>query len=603
MTKFIYLKGADMMSFRKVYDKTKMFIGIILFIIVFKSIFGDENTLIGVTVVTALLILLQRDLTANIYRFFVIFAVINVGQGILAYITNYNVYLGIPATFIAMVVTGYLFTYNLKSPLFVGFGLQYLFMLYYPVSYEQLPLRLISLFVGAIIIMASQLIFNRNRLTKSSMAIMPGIVSNITNKIDSILGGEYNQNDDAGAIALIRSMRKEINESRESYFHTTIEGKVGLNLTIGLERATILLDRIYFDQNGNKNELNPMVIGMLRDMRECISYITVDREKKQDIEGCVNKINSFIKHYSEEISTIDNEDLKGHFKEILENMDFLQHNLKEIVEVDDFKYKRYVRRSSIPENFKTTFVLRKHFKLRSLKMSYALRSAIMITITVFMVNYFNIVDGKWLVFTMFAIIQPFEHQGSKKSKQRLFGTLIGLVVFTVVFTLITNQGIYPVLLMLSGYIASYQTNYGREMIFITFSALGEAALSSGFSTALVLHRAAYVILGIVIAIIANKVILPYKIEDGNRDLVNIYNDIIVQVKEEINKATRGEGNIQNMRNLIMYTSFVEERLYTNLSDTDKEERDRITEELRSNRILVNDLYDEYLGVYSKNRTI
>ncbi|MEF9953406.1 MAG: hypothetical protein RR838_12550, partial [Clostridium sp.] len=341
------------MTLKDVYKKTKMFIGIIVFIVIFKAVFGDENTLIGVTVITALLMLLQRDLTANIFRFFTVFAIINVGQGILAYIANWNIYWGILATFLSMFVTGYLFTYNLKAPLFIGFGLQYLFMIYMPVSYEDLPMRLLSLLFGAVAIMVGQLIFNHNRLTKSSTAIMPGIVSGITSKIDSMLDGNYKFHDDASAIALIRALRKEINESRESYFHTTTEGKVNLNLTIGLERATILLDRVYFDENGNKSELTPFVKEMIGDIKECLKYITVNRENSNDINKATTNIRNFINKYRQFVEEVKNPKERHVLKETLENMDFIEHNLKEILEVDYSKYKRYVRRSSIPENFKT----------------------------------------------------------------------------------------------------------------------------------------------------------------------------------------------------------------------------------------------------------
>ncbi|MEF9952857.1 MAG: FUSC family protein [Clostridium sp.] len=588
------------MKLKEVYSKTKMFVVIIAFIIIFKSVFGDENTLIGVTIVTALLMLLQRDLTANLFKFFIVFSLINVGQGILAYMTNWNPYIGIPATFISMFVTGYLFTYNLKSPLFVGFGLQYLFMLYVPVSYDDLPTRLLSLFVGAIIIVASQLIFNRNRLTKSSMGILPGIVSSLGDKIDSIIEGKYNLHDDASVVALIRALRKEVNESRESYFHTTIEGKINLNLTIGLERGAILLDRICFNNNGERIEITEFTKELLIRLKECISLITVNINNKPNIENCVNKIQEFINDYSIKINDLEEGEFKNNLNEILENMDFIHHNLKEILEVDYSKYKGYVRKTSIPENFKTSYVLRNNFKLKSVKLSYALRSAIVITISVFMVNYFNIVDGKWIVFTVFAIIQPYEHQGTNKSKKRLFGTIIGIAVFIVCFSIIKDNTIRSMVIMLSGYISTYQNKYEREMICITFSALGVAALAGGVSTIIALHRGLYVILGIGIGILSNKIILPYRIEDGNRDLVNIYNQIINLAKEEIDNAANGRGNIQNMRNLIMYTSFIEERLSINMSDLDNNERDNITKELRSNRILINDLYDEYLGVYSKS---
>ena len=51
------------MNKKVVLTKTILFIAIVMFVVLFKTVFGDENTLIGVTSITALLMLLERDLT------------------------------------------------------------------------------------------------------------------------------------------------------------------------------------------------------------------------------------------------------------------------------------------------------------------------------------------------------------------------------------------------------------------------------------------------------------------------------------------------------------------------------------------------------------
>lgn len=62
-----------------VISKTITFLFIVGFIILFKKIFGDENTLIGVTTITGALMFLERNLTTKKERYFFELLVLNIG--------------------------------------------------------------------------------------------------------------------------------------------------------------------------------------------------------------------------------------------------------------------------------------------------------------------------------------------------------------------------------------------------------------------------------------------------------------------------------------------------------------------------------------------
>src|SRR3712207_7723725 len=55
-----------------------------------------------------------------------------------SFIASKNLFVGIPINFIAMFIIGFLFCYDLKTNLYIPFGLQYLFMLSVPVSNAQI---------------------------------------------------------------------------------------------------------------------------------------------------------------------------------------------------------------------------------------------------------------------------------------------------------------------------------------------------------------------------------------------------------------------------------------------------------------------------------
>lgn len=148
---------------KKIWKNTITFLSILLFVVCFKSIFGEENTLVGVTVIMSVLILMTVDLTKNPWKSFFTLVIVNVLLGIFSHITNYNMYLGLIINFVTIGGIGYFLSYNLNKMLIVPFGLEYLFMLYSPVEGSAFVSRIVALIVGSAIIMITQLIVHKSK--------------------------------------------------------------------------------------------------------------------------------------------------------------------------------------------------------------------------------------------------------------------------------------------------------------------------------------------------------------------------------------------------------------------------------------------------------
>ena len=167
-----------------IISKTLIFVFVVLLIGVFKSIFGAENSLVGVTSVVLMLALLQQDLTRSPLKYLSKLILFNVVLGGATFVANQNVWLALVINFSIMCFIGYTFSYELRTSLNMLFGLHYILMLTNPVSIEQLPMRLLSLVFAAFMIMAAQFLVNKNKLTKSSDRILNNIQDNILVKID-----------------------------------------------------------------------------------------------------------------------------------------------------------------------------------------------------------------------------------------------------------------------------------------------------------------------------------------------------------------------------------------------------------------------------------
>ena len=148
---------------KKIIDKTFLFIVIVLFVIVFKSIFGDNNSLVGVAVIIEVLVLMGENLIPKAGTNFIRLLIINVLLGVGAFIASQHILLGLVINFVVLTLIGYFCTYNLNRTLTVPFGLLYLFMLYTPVEGSELIKRYLALAFGAICIMAMQFLINRKK--------------------------------------------------------------------------------------------------------------------------------------------------------------------------------------------------------------------------------------------------------------------------------------------------------------------------------------------------------------------------------------------------------------------------------------------------------
>ena len=221
---------------KKIIGNTLIFVFMMGFIVGFNMIFGAENTLIGVTTITAVLMFLEKDFSLNPVRTGIKLICFNVLMGVVTFIASKNAILGIPLNFIFVFIIGYTLCYNLSTPSFVPFNLQYVFMLFATVTIDQLPKRLISLIVGAILIMLSQIAFNKNKIYKQGNSIFSAICTNLIKKIELIEKGKPIKNLDDEIKDGIKKFRKFVYNKREEQFYFTDESKIKLAISLELEK-------------------------------------------------------------------------------------------------------------------------------------------------------------------------------------------------------------------------------------------------------------------------------------------------------------------------------------------------------------------------------
>ena len=540
---------------KTIISNTILFAGIIGFIVAFGALFGDENMLIGVSTITAMLMLLERDLTSHPVGNTVKFVLLNLFIGVAAFLTGFNIWLAVPINFIAMFVISYSLLFNLKNPLYLPFSLQYLFILATPVATDLMPLRLASLVFGALAIMGLQLLVNRNKITKSGDKKIQAICTALIEKTEQIKNGGNHTTIDQQIATEISGLRSIIYDKREENYYLTEEGRLKLNVSAALEKINALLDSV-----SNEESQQDILENVIHCLRLAIDSLNTG-EAMDELE----------KSFSQMLSKYKGE--QNHsllVLRMLNNIDFLKDSLVELNKLGKEHYNVVKNLELIPKKFQKLRIREKKSHTNSIKLSYAVRMAVAISISGFIVDYFEISEGRWMMFTVLSVIIPLYEQSTKKMRDRIFATLIGAVLVTVLFTIFQGNTVRTILLMTAGYLMSYVKVYRYNTILVTFSAIGAAAIITGATEILTLNRIGLVAAGVILALLINKFILPYKLGDANKDLKEMYQDTIHEMLTEALSQVKGTGSNHSMKNLLLISTMIEDRLKLNNQEIESE---------------------------------
>lgn len=112
---------------------------------------------------------------------------------------------------------------------------------------------------------------------------------------------------------------------------------------------------------------------------------------------------------------------------------------------------------------KDAFTL-KDIKFNSIQVAFALRLSILVTVTCFIMQYFKLDQGKWIIFTVFSLTTPYYEKSIAKSKDRFVATLIAAFIVSILFTVVTDSTLRGILMLFIGYLNMYAKTYKSQMI-------------------------------------------------------------------------------------------------------------------------------------------
>jgi uncharacterized membrane protein YgaE (UPF0421/DUF939 family) len=554
-----------------IFSKTLIFIFVVLLVSLFKSIFKPENSLIGVTTVVLMLVLLQTDLTLNPIKNLLNLIVLNLAFGLSAFLVSQNVLLGLILNFSIMLFIGYYFSYELKKPVNMMVGLHYMLMIVSPISLSQLPLRLLSLVAGAFMIMGVQLLANKNKLTKSRNSMFNKIVDDLLIKIDLLKSQSDTKNVDTSLSLNITNLKSLIFESGKSESHFTECGVNTLNILSCLEKINSILSNV--KNKSYSSQILDDIFTVVNDIKNDKFDINIT-----DLEYKYNELN---------LCSLDIVDIETVY-DFIDVVKTLSVELK-IYKNTTNNQKNIQNELSIPQEFKELHVQKNLMNLKSPRFAYGIRLGLFVSLTFFIVKFFNIEYGEWAVYTVFALSQPHSEYTIRKSKKRIIGTIMGSIVMAILFNIVTDPGLRTAMLVLAGYLMSYVSDYRNLVAFVTVSAVASAALYVPNPNFIIINRIVFVVIGIAISLVANKFVFSRKLLDEENNLNNIQRDSSRKMLGEV-LLNEGNKNTSVIGILYLIPDLIDLRIsYLNQNGLNMDKSF-----INKNKVLMNDLYQIYL---------
>lgn len=168
---------------------------------------------------------------------------------------------------------------------------------------------------------------------------------------------------------------------------------------------------------------------------------------------------------------------------------------------------------------KTAFILRPRFLWDNLRgmlhmntfaFKFAMRSAIAATAALFIYRWYNIDHGFWMPFSVMIVIQPYFGATFKKARDRITGTVLGVLAGSLLLYLPQGYFLQEAILFFTFIMMVYfvKKKYAYSAFFITLNLVLLFNIESTYSTVLMATRIVATIGGSLLAVAAGWLLLP-----------------------------------------------------------------------------------------------
>ncbi|MDM0469406.1 FUSC family protein [Clostridium perfringens] len=515
----------------------------------YKTIFGVENTIIGLIIVMASYAFLRLDLTSYPIYKSMIFLILNLFLAISAYISAINPFVGLIINFLILFTVSFIYTTEFKNVISYIFLLLYVYMWEYPISLDELPRRLVAMGVGVFIIIGIHILFNRRNFKKNSNNIIIRSIRNIQKEICHIINESYKEKENIYIDSELRKLLVLIERRNNNKFIGNNKDDIYFNIVLILERINSIINKV-----GKVNNKSKSVIDYLNRLNHDLENITLFLERKVE----------YIDEQKDDLSkgfTINNWTKKEYafLEECTELIRLLEKNINNLYE---YNRKKSRKRIKVKFNLKELLIGNSSLKVKHLRVAYSLKLAIAVSVIMFIVDLFKIPQGRWIVTSVYVVIQPYEEETLTKAIKRFKGTIIGVIIYISIFTFFPHIIPLELLLLILMFFYFFQKDYDKKVVCTALMTLS-LGLSRSTVGYLAFYRFLFVIIGIVIALGINKLIFPQSIKNSIYDLKERYLELTNKLLCELKSILYEDEYNENTVKLLLDCNLIESKLMEN----------------------------------------
>lgn len=515
----------------------------------YKTIFGVENTIIGLIIAMASYAFLRLDLTSYPIYKSMIFLILNLFLAISAYISAINPFVGLIINFLILFTVSFIYTTEFKNVISYIFLLLYVYMWEYPISLDELPRRLVAMGVGVFIIIGIHILFNRRNFKKNSNNIIIRSIRNIQKEICHIINESYREKENIYIDSELRKLLILIEGRNNNKFIENHKDDIYFNIVLILERINSIINKV-----GKINNKSKYVIDYLNSLNHDLENITLFLERKVD---CINEEKDDLNKSSMINNFTDKE--YAFLGECTELIRLLEKNINNLYE---YNRKKSRKRIKVKFNLKELLIGNSSLKMKHLRVAYSLKLAIAVSLIMFIVDLFKIPQGRWIVTSVYVVIQPYEEETLTKAIKRFKGTIIGVIIYISIFTFFPHIIPLELLLLILMFLYFVQKDYEKKVVCTALMTLS-FGLSRSTVGYLAFYRFLFVIIGIGIALGINKLIFPQSIKNSIYDLKERYLELTNKLLYELKSILYEEKYNENTVKLLLDCNLIESKLMEN----------------------------------------
>ncbi|HAT4252899.1 TPA: FUSC family protein [Clostridium perfringens] len=515
----------------------------------YKIIFGVENTVIGLIIAMASYAFLRLDLTSYPIYKSMIFLILNLFLAISAYISAINPFVGLIINFLILFTVSFIYTTEFKNVISYIFLLLYVYMWEYPISLDELPRRLVAMGVGVFIIIGIHILFNRRNFRRNSNNIIIKSIRNIQKEIYHIINESYEEKENIYIDSELRKLLVLIKGRNNNKFIGNNKDDIYFNIVLILERINSIINKV-----GKVNSKSKDVIDYLNSLNHDLENITLFLERKVE---CINEEKDDLS----KPSTINNWTEKEYafLEECTELIRLLEKNINNLYE---YSRKKPRKRIKVKFNLKELLIGNSSLKMKHLRVAYSLKLAIAVSLIMFIVDLFKIPQGRWIVTSVYVVIQPYEEETLTKAIKRFKGTIIGVIIYISIFTFFPHIIPLELLLLILMFFYFVQKDYDKKVVCTALMTLS-FGLSRSTVGSLAFYRFLFVIIGIAIALGVNKIIFPQSVKNSIYDLKERYLELTNKLLYELKSILYEEKYNENTIKLLLDCNLIESKLMEN----------------------------------------